>query len=74
MTPLQTLKALVGLQEIDIRIRELEKDREQIPVRLREIDSVLSTKRAELNEERNQCDEAEMARRLAESSLPSAQC
>jgi predicted nucleic acid-binding Zn-ribbon protein len=69
VTPLQTLKALVSLQEIDIRIRELEKDREQIPNRLKEIDTVLTGKRTELNEERNQCDEAEMARRLAEGDL-----
>lgn len=69
MTPLQTLKALVQLQKIDLRIRELEKDRQQIPSRLREIESLLEGKRNELNEERNQCDEAEMARRLAEGDL-----
>lgn len=69
MTPLQTLKALVELQEIDLRIREREKDRQQIPNRLREIESLLEEKRSELNEERNQCDEAEMARRMAEGDL-----
>jgi predicted nucleic acid-binding Zn-ribbon protein len=71
VTSLHTLKALVSLQEIDIRIRELEKDREQIPVRLKEIDTILEGKRSELNEERNQCDEAEMTRRLLEGDLKS---
>ncbi len=69
VTPLQTLKALVDLQEIDARIYELEKDREQIPVRLKEIEKILDTKKSELSVELNQLDEAEMARRLAESDL-----
>ena len=69
MTPLQTLKALVTLQEFDIRIRDLEKDREQIPQRLEEINHVLDSQRGQLNEEKNQLDEAEMARRIQESEL-----
>ena len=40
VTPLLTLKALVNLQEIDARIRELEKDRQQIPTRLKEIEAI----------------------------------
>jgi predicted nucleic acid-binding Zn-ribbon protein len=68
-TPLQTLKALVSLQEIDIRIRELEKDRQQIPSRLKEIESLLGGKDSELAEERNQLDEAEMSRRMLEGDL-----
>lgn len=69
MTPLRTLKALVSLQEIDIRIRELEKDRQQIPSRLKEIETILGGKGSELAEERNQLDEAEMSRRLLEGDL-----
>jgi uncharacterized protein len=69
VTPLYTLKALVNLQEIDARIYELEKDREQIPARLKEIEKILDTKKSELSTELNQLDEAEMARRLAESDL-----
>lgn len=69
MTPLQTLKALVSLQEIDIRIRELEKDCQQIPSRLDEIEAILGVKGRELAEERNRLDEAEMARRLLEGDL-----
>ena len=69
MTPLRTLKALVSLQEIDIRIRELEKDRQQIPSRLKEIETILGGKGSELSEERNQLDEAEMSRRLLEGDL-----
>ena len=69
MTPLETLEALVKLQEIDARIIEFEKDREQIPSRLEEIEQTLAAKREELNADLNQLDEAEMARRLAESDL-----
>ncbi|RME19643.1 MAG: hypothetical protein D6806_17930 [Deltaproteobacteria bacterium] len=69
MTALETLKALVDLQQIDLRIRELEKDRQQIPARLKEIDDMLGQKRQELKEEQNQLDEAELARRVAESDL-----
>jgi predicted nucleic acid-binding Zn-ribbon protein len=69
VTPLQTLKALVSLQEIDIRIRELEKDCQQIPSRLKEIEAILGSKSQELAGERNQLDEAEMARRLLEGDL-----
>lgn len=69
MTPLLTLKALVELQEIDNRIRELENDRKHIPERLKEIETLFANKRQELAEERNLCDEAEMARRLAEVDL-----
>jgi predicted nucleic acid-binding Zn-ribbon protein len=68
-TPLQTLKALVSLQEIDVRIRELEKDRQQIPSRLKEIETLLGGKDSELAEERNQLDEAEMSRRMLEGDL-----
>ncbi len=71
MTPLLTLKALVELQEIDNRIRELEKDRQHIPERLKEIEDLFTTKRQELNDDRNLCDEAEMTRRLAEGDLKS---
>lgn len=67
--PLQMLKALVQLQEIDIRIRDLERDRQQIPARLAEIEDTLGAKRQERNVARNQLDEAEMSRRLAESDL-----
>jgi predicted nucleic acid-binding Zn-ribbon protein len=69
VTPLHTLKALVSLQEVDLRIRELEKDREQIPSRLEEIDALLGGKDSEIAEERNQLDEAEMSRRLLEGDL-----
>ncbi len=69
MEALETLKALVDLQEIDIRIRDLEKDRQQIPARMEEIDGLISTKKDELAEEQNQLDEAEMARRMLESDL-----
>jgi len=69
VTPLRTLKALVSLQEIDIRIRELEKDRQQIPSRLKEIDAALGGRESELATERDQLDEAEMSRRLLEGDL-----
>ena len=69
MTPLQTLKALVSLQEIDVRVHELEKDRQQIPSRLKEIELVLGGRNQEVAAERNQLDEAEMSRRLLEGDL-----
>lgn len=69
MTALQTLKALVALQEIDVRIHDLEKDRQQIPARMKEIDQLLEEKRHELSEEKNQLDEVELARRMLESDL-----
>jgi uncharacterized protein len=69
VTPLEILKALVDLQEIDVRILELENDSRQIPDRLKEIDSIVGSKKKELNDELNRLDEAEMARRLAESDL-----
>ncbi len=69
MTPLQTLKALVSLQEIDVRIHELEKDCQQIPSRLAEIEAILGSRNQELAGERNQLDEAEMARRLLDGDL-----
>jgi len=65
----QILRALVDLQAIDLRIRDLDKDREQIPSRLQTFESSLGGKRGELNEARNQMDEAEMARRMLESDL-----
>ncbi len=69
MSSLQTLKALVALQEIDIRIRDLEKDRRQIPARMNEIDQLLGSKHEELTAEKNQFEEAELARRMLESDL-----
>lgn len=69
VTPLQTLKALVSLQEIDVRIREQEKDRQQIPSRLKEIEVILGGRNQKLAAECNQLDEAEMARRLLEGDL-----
>lgn len=69
MTALQTLKALVDLQEIDVRIRDLEKDRQQIPARMDEIDHLLDEKRHELSDDKNQLDEVELARRMLESDL-----
>jgi len=69
VSSLQTLKALVALQEIDIRIRDLEKDRRQIPARMNEIDQLLGSKREELTAEKNQFEEAELARRMLESDL-----
>jgi len=69
VTALQTLKALVALQKIDVRIRDLEKDRQQIPARMKEIDELLEEKRRELSEEKNQLDEVELARRMLESDL-----
>ncbi len=69
MSVLQTLKALVDLQEIDIRIRDLERGRQQIPERMEEIDQLLSQKREELTSEKNLLDEAELARRMLESDL-----
>jgi uncharacterized protein len=69
VTPLQNLKALVALQAIDIRIRDLEKDNEHIPVRLKQIEEVLTKQRTELGNQRNALDEAEMARRLLEGDL-----
>ncbi len=69
MTPLDTLRALVELQEIDLRIRELEKDRQQIPARLDEIAAILGEKREALKTDQNLLDDAELARRVAESDL-----
>ena len=69
MEALDTLRTLVDLQEIDVRIRDLEKDRQQIPARMDEIDGLVKNKKAELTEEQNQLDEAEMARRMLESDL-----
>jgi predicted nucleic acid-binding Zn-ribbon protein len=69
VSSLETLKALVALQEVDVRIRDLEKDRQQIPARMEEIDGWLNARGGELNAEKNQLDEAEMARRMLESDL-----
>jgi len=69
VTSLGTLQALVSLQEIDIRIRDLERDRQHIPRRLDEIEEQLTENRKVLSDERNRYDEAEMARRLLESDL-----
>ena len=69
MEAIETLKALVDLQEIDVRIRGLEKDRQQIPARMKEIDELIQVRKAELAEEQNQLDEAEMGRRMLESDL-----
>ncbi len=69
MTPLQNLKALVALQAIDVRIRDLEKDNQHIPVRLKQIEEILTKQRGELSSQRNALDEAEMARRLLEGDL-----
>jgi uncharacterized protein len=69
VSTLEILKALVDLQAIDLRIRDLEKDRQQIPSRLETFTSSLGSKRAELNEAKNQMDEAEMSRRMLESDL-----
>lgn len=69
MSALAILKALVELQEIDLRIREIEKDRQQIPTRMSEIEAVLSGKQQELATERNLLDESELSRRMLESDL-----
>lgn len=69
VSALETLKALEELQRIDIRIRDLEKDREQIPARMKEIDAILAEKRGALTAEKNQLDEAELSRRMLESDL-----
>ena len=69
MSSLEILKALVDLQEIDVRIRDLEKDKEQIPARMEEIDSLLAGKDEKLSGEKNLLDEAELARRMLESDL-----
>ncbi|MBN2494276.1 MAG: hypothetical protein JXR96_06790 [Deltaproteobacteria bacterium] len=69
MSSLQALKALVVLQEIDIRILELDKDREQIPARLKEIEQQLAERLSALGEDSNQMDELEMSRRMLESDL-----
>ena len=69
VSALETLKALNELQRIDIRIRDLEKDREQIPARMKEIDTSLAEKRDSLTAEKNQLDEAELNRRMLESDL-----
>lgn len=69
MSVLQTLKSLVAIQEFDIRIRDLEKDRRQIPTRLNEIDQILGKARSELSGQKNQHNEAELARRMGESDL-----
>jgi uncharacterized protein len=66
---LQTLKSLVALQSVDVRIRDLEKDRRQIPTRLNEIDDILKKLKSELSLQLNALDESEMARRLAEGDL-----
>ncbi len=69
MIALQTLKALVELQAIDGRIILMEKNRQQIPARLKEIEKTLGDMRLVLKSELNQLDEAEMSRRVAESDL-----
>lgn len=69
LNTLQTLKALVELQAIDGRIIQMEKSSRQIPVRIQEIEKTLSDLRGALKAELNQLDEAEMARRVAESDL-----
>jgi predicted nucleic acid-binding Zn-ribbon protein len=66
---LDTLKVLVALQEIDVRIRDLERERQVLPARMDEIDQILSSKQGELSAETNQLDECEMARRMLESDL-----
>jgi predicted nucleic acid-binding Zn-ribbon protein len=69
VSALLTLKALVDLQAVDVRIRDLEKDRQQIPSRLQTFESSLGAKRAELNEAQNQMDEPQLNRRMLESDL-----
>jgi hypothetical protein len=69
VSTLQTLKSLVALQTIDLRVRDLDNDRKTIPARLTEIAAVLEKARSELSTQLNQLDEAEMARRMAESDL-----
>jgi predicted nucleic acid-binding Zn-ribbon protein len=69
LTPLDTLKALVALQEIDIRIRDKQRDSQAIPRRIDEINNTLGDRKLGIKEKSNQLDEAEMARRMAESDL-----
>ncbi len=69
VTPLEILRALVKLQEIDLRIHKLEKDRKHIPQRLKEIEALLQQRMEDVNKDKAQLEEAEMARRLAESDL-----
>lgn len=69
LNALQTLKALVELQAIDGQIGQMEKSSRQIPERIKEIEKTLSDMRQALKAELNQLDEAEMARRVAESDL-----
>jgi uncharacterized protein len=68
---LLTLKKLVAIQAVDIRIRDLERDRRQIPARMNEIDSSLNKLRSEIGEQKNLLQEAEMARQMGESDLKS---
>ena len=69
VTPLEILIALVKLQEIDLRIHKLEKDRKHIPQRLIEIETLLQQRLDDMNKDKAQLEEAEMARRLSESDL-----
>lgn len=69
MSALKTLKALVELQKIDSEILKMEKGRQHIPARIKEIDGTLAGMRRSLQQEMEQLDEAEMARRMAESDL-----
>ncbi|MBW2700013.1 MAG: hypothetical protein JRF33_04260 [Deltaproteobacteria bacterium] len=69
MSANETLKALVDLQKIDVQILELEKDREQIPSRLKEIEGILDERRGSLAEEQNALAETEMSRRVLEGDL-----
>jgi predicted nucleic acid-binding Zn-ribbon protein len=69
VSALKVLKALVELQKIDAEILKMEKNRQHIPARLKEIDDTLEGMRRSLQQELEQLDEAEMARRMAESDL-----
>jgi len=66
---LPVLKSLLSLQAVDLKYRELDKDRKNIPARLQEIDSTLAQARKELADLKNQFDEAELARQMSESDL-----
>ncbi|NMB73686.1 MAG: hypothetical protein GYA21_01000 [Myxococcales bacterium] len=69
MSVLPVLKSLLALQTVDLKYRELDKDRRHIPARIREIDATLAQARKELADLKNQYDEAELSRQMSESDL-----
>ena len=65
----QALQMLRKLQDVDLRIVELEKSKKALPRRIREIDGEIAEARGAVEEESNQMEALHKARRDKESDL-----